>query len=98
LKGTKVNVDALLRGIDQADRKAVAERITRLTAQGDISEATRSALDKVQQTDPPVASAGPTASVPVGYDPKANTQAGPPVTYVSELITLLVGSPEFQKR
>jgi uncharacterized protein (DUF1800 family) len=98
LKGTKVNVDALLRGIDQADRKAVAERITRLTAQGDISEATRSALDKVRETDPPVAAAGPTASVPVGYDPKANTQAGPPVTYVSELITLLVGSPEFQKR
>jgi len=98
LKGTKVNVDALLTGIDQTDRQAVAERITRLTAQGDISDVTRSALDKVRQTDPPVTPAGPTASVPVGYDPKANGQAGPPVTYVSELITLLVGSPEFQKR
>jgi uncharacterized protein (DUF1800 family) len=98
LKGTKVNVDALLRGIDQADRKAVAERITRLTAQGDISDVTRGALDKVQQTDPPAGPAGPTASVPVGYDPKANAPAGPPATYVSELITLLIGSPEFQKR
>ena len=98
LKGTKVNVDALLTGIDQTDRQAVAERITRLTAQGDISDVTRSALDKVRQTDPPVTPAGPTASVPVGYDPKANAPAGPPVTYLSELITLLVGSPEFQKR
>ena len=98
LKGTKVNVDALMTGIDQTDRKAVAERITRLTAQGDISDVTRSALDKVRQTDPPVPPAGPTASVPVGYDPKANAPAGPPVTYLSELITLLVGSPEFQKR
>jgi uncharacterized protein (DUF1800 family) len=98
LKGTKVNVDALLRGVDQADRNAVAERITRLTAQGDISDVTRRALANVQQTDSPAAPAGPTASVPVAYDPKANAQAGPPVTYVSELITLLVGSPEFQKR
>src|SRR4029079_10775678 len=95
LKGTRVNVEALLTGVDQADRNAVAERITRLTAQGDISDVTRRALDKVQQTDPP---ADPTASVPVGYDPKANAPAGQPATYVSELITLMVGSPEFQKR
>jgi uncharacterized protein (DUF1800 family) len=72
LKGTKVNVDALLTGVDQTDRQAVADRLTRLTAQGDISDVTRSALDKVRQTDPPVTPAGPTASVPVGYDPKAN--------------------------
>jgi uncharacterized protein (DUF1800 family) len=98
LKGTKVNVDALLTGVDQADRDAVAERITRLTVQGDISDVTRRALAKVPQTDPPAAPAGPTASVPVAYDPKANAQAGPPVTYASELIALLVGSPEFQKR
>jgi uncharacterized protein (DUF1800 family) len=97
LKGTKVNVDALLRGVDQTDRNAVAERITRLIAQDDISDVTRRALDKVRQTDTQT-SAGPTASVPVAYDPKANAPAGPPVTYVSELITLLVGSPEFQKR
>jgi uncharacterized protein (DUF1800 family) len=98
LKGTKVNVDALLTGVDQTDRNAVAERFTRLTAQGDISDVTRRVLDKVRQTDYPAAPAGSTASVPVGYDPKANVQAGPPVTYVSELITMLVGSPEFQKR
>ena len=98
LKGTKVNVDALLNGVDQADPKAVAERMTRLTAQGDISDITRRVLDKVRQTDYPAAPAGPTASVPVGYDPKANAQAGPPAVYVSELITLLVGSPEFQRR
>jgi len=98
LKGTKVNIDALLTGVDQADRNAVAERITRLTAQGDISDLTRRALAKVQQTDPPAAPAAPTASLPVGYDPKANVPAGPPPSYVSELITLLVGSPEFQKR
>jgi uncharacterized protein (DUF1800 family) len=53
LKGTKVNVDALLTGVDQADRDAVAERITRLTVQGDISDVTRRALAKVPQTDPP---------------------------------------------
>lgn len=98
LKGTKVNVDALLAGVDQTDRNAVAEKITRLTAFGDVSEVTRRALDKVRQIDPPATPSGPTASVPVGYDPKATVPAGAPVTYISELITLLVGSPEFQKR
>lgn len=98
LKGTKVNVDTLLAGVNQADRNAVAERMTHLTAFGDVSELTRKALDKVGQADAPAVSAPSTASVPIGYDPKANAQAGPPATYVSELITLLVGSPEFQKR
>jgi uncharacterized protein (DUF1800 family) len=98
LKGTKVNVDTLLAGVDQADRGAVAERITRLTAFGDISDVTRRALDKLQQTDSPAAPVEPSANVPVGYDPKATPPGGPPATYISELITLLVGSPEFQKR
>lgn len=98
LKGTKVNVDALLAGVDQADRGAVAERITRLTTFGDVSDVTRRALDRVRQTDSPAAPAEPSANVPVGYDPKATGPNGPPATYISELITLLVGSPEFQKR
>jgi uncharacterized protein (DUF1800 family) len=73
LKGTKVNVDALLTGVDQADRKAVAQRITHLTAQGDISDVTRTVLDKVRETSPAVP-AGPTSNVPVGYDPKASAK------------------------
>lgn len=98
LKGTKVNVDALLAGVDQNNRNAISEKITRLTAYGDISDATRRALDKVLQTDSPATGAGPTANVPVGYDAKTNGPPAQPVTYISELITLLVGSPEFQKR
>ncbi len=98
LKGTKVNVNALLTGVDQTDRNAVAERLTRLTAFGDVSDVTRRALDKVRQNDAPAVQAGPTANVPVGYDPKATAPEGPAATYISELITLLVGSPEFQKR
>ena len=97
LKGTKVNIDALLAGVDQTNRNAVAERITRLTAYGDVSEVTRHALDKVLQSDSP-APPGPTGNVPVGYDAKATAPPVQPATYISELITLLVGSPEFQKR
>ncbi|MGZ8843571.1 MAG: DUF1800 domain-containing protein, partial [Pyrinomonadaceae bacterium] len=97
LKGTKVNVDALLAGVDQTDRNAVAQRIMHLTAYGDVSDVTRRALDKVRQTSPATPAAS-TSNVPVGYDPKATAPDGSPVTYISELITLLVGSPEFQKR
>ena len=97
LKGTTVNVEALLAGVDQTNRNAVAERITRLTASGDVSEVTRRALEKALQSSSP-APPGPTANVPVGYDAKATVPPVQPETYISELITLLVGSPEFQKR
>ena len=95
LKGTRVNLDALLTGIDQADRKAVSQRVIRLTTLGDVSEVTQRALDKVLQSDAP---AGPTPNVPVGFDAKASGPPAQPPTYISELVTLLIGSPEFQKR
>jgi hypothetical protein len=98
LKGTKVNFDALLADVDQNNRNAVSERITRLIAYGDVSEVTRRALEKVWQADSPATGPGPTANVAVGYDAKTNGPPARPVTYISELITLLVGSPEFQKR
>ncbi len=96
LKGTRVDLEKLL-ATDQSNREAVTLKLTQLTVPLDLSKASRGALDKVVQSDSPVNSSPPPATVSAVYDPKA----APPITpvpYVAELVTLLIGSPEFQHR
>jgi len=104
IKGTKIDIDRLLSGVDEAKKDSVAAKFIRLTVSGDLSSRTRMVLDKTLQSETvakPIAPAtNPGASVSVGFD--ANAAAKPPgpaaATYVTELITLLIGSPEFQQR
>ncbi|HXI25690.1 MAG TPA: DUF1800 domain-containing protein [Pyrinomonadaceae bacterium] len=97
IKGTRINLETLL-GADQSNREAVALKLTELTVPVDLSKASRAALDKVVQSDSPVNSSTPPATLSAVYDPKAAQTPGAPVTYISELVTLLIGSPEFQHR
>jgi uncharacterized protein (DUF1800 family) len=94
IKGTRIDLEKLL-GTDQSNREAVTLTLTQLTVPVDLSKASRAALDKVVQSDSPVNSSSPPATVSAVYDPKT---ALAPVAYVSELLTLLIGSPEFQHR
>jgi hypothetical protein len=55
-------------------------------------------LEKTLRAETAGTVAVPAASVSVGYDAKASPPPAPPMTYISELITLLIGSPEFQQR
>ena len=89
IKGSNVEFDSLLTGVEQTDKRAVMVRIVQLTASGDVSNSTRSALEKFLESD---AAAAANTNVSSGYDQRAA------LSYVSELIILLVGSPEFQKR
>src|SRR5262249_9524445 len=96
LKGTKVDFASLLEGIDATKTEAVVSRLVRLTA---ASEATRKELGKVLQSTPHGAVLNPAPSSPnqsasyTGNDPKSQS---PP--YLGDLITLLIGSPDFQQR
>ena len=100
LKGTKIDVARLLSGVDQAKKDMVAAKLIQLAAFGDVSPGTRGALAKTLQSESAVNQPQPTqsppASVSVAY--KGNGASPPPVPYISELITLLIGSPEFQQR
>jgi uncharacterized protein (DUF1800 family) len=92
LKGTTVKFEKLLDGVDQTNRGAIEAKLIGLTLSGDISEGTRSALAKA------VTSVAPNSSPPsvtVAFDTRGPSPAPP---YVSELATLLIGSPEFQRR
>ena len=97
IKGTRIDLERLL-GADQSNREAVTLKLTQLTVPVDLSKASRAALDKVVQSDSPSNSSSPPATVSAVYDPKAAQTTVTPVAYVSELVTLLIGSPEFQHR
>ena len=104
MKGTIINVAKLLPSVDQANKDSVAAQLIRLTVFGDVSSGTRTALEKIARSGSvvnPVAPA-PAANVSVGYSgsgtPPKTASAGPVSPYISELITLLIGSPEFQLR
>jgi len=105
IKGTTINVSKLLSSVDQANKDSVAMQLIRMTVFGDVSSGTRAALEKTARSESavtPVAPAPPpAANVSVAF-PGNGTPPPPasaPVTpYISELITLLIGSPEFQQR
>src|SRR5712692_9848175 len=105
IKGTKIEIDRLLAGVDEAKKDSVAVQLIRMTVFGDVSSGTRAALEKTARSESavtPVAPAPPpAANVSVAF-PGNGTPPPPasaPVTpYISELITLLIGSPEFQQR
>jgi len=97
IKGTKIDVARLLSGVDEAKKDSVAAKFIALTVSGDLSKGTRTVLEKTLLSEAADTSMNP-ATNPVGYD--ANTAPKPPPrgAYITELITLLVGSPEFQHR
>ena len=103
IKGTRIDVARLLSGVDQAKKDTVAAKFINLTVSSDLSPGTRAVLAKTLQSEPgpspPVAAPSPSANVAVGYDANAAKPAAPPAApYIIELITLLIGSPEFQQR
>jgi uncharacterized protein (DUF1800 family) len=104
IKGTKIDLARLLSGVDEAKKDSVATKFISLAVSGDLSSRTRAALEKILQSGPAVnptaSTVGSGANVAVGYDAKAAVKPPGSSTplYVTELITLLIGSPEFQQR
>lgn len=95
IKGTSFNLQQLLH-IDETNSDAVTAKLMQLTVPIDLSKPSRTALDKVVQTAP---IRDPSKDPPtISVDYAAKLSVAPPASYVSELITLLIGSPEFQNR
>jgi len=90
LKGTTLKTEKLAGSTEETNRESIATKLIALTLSGDISDSTRTALARALASP---ASAAATPNVPVAFDTKA-----PPPNYVADLLTLLIGSPEFQRR
>jgi len=100
MRGTTVDFSKLLSGLDQSNKDATAARLTSLTTNDELSDSTRAAI-KTSTTEALVVKAPPPqTSVPTSF--AANAPAPPPLPqvsgYVPEMIALLIGSPEFQRR
>ena len=101
LRGTSVDFSKLLSGVDQANREAATARLISLTTNGDLSAATRTAIQTPTAEALLIKPAPPPANVPAGFSGNGNPPPPPlpQVTgYVPEMIALLIGSPEFQRR
>ena len=90
IKGTKIDFEKLLSGIDPANKVRVASRLAQLTF---ASSQTRTEFEKSLGSAPPGAIVAPSSApnLSVSYAQAARN-------YISDLITLLIGSPEFQQR
>lgn len=100
IKGTTINLPALLAGSDRDGRDAVTLQLARLAVMGDLSAKTRAALDNVPGKGSEKGNASESApnTAPVGYETKNPAAARGAAPYAAELLMLLLGSPEFQKR
>ena len=93
IKGTTINAQKII-GNDGSNKEAVALKLMQLIVPTDLSKPSRAAIGKIVQSDLLRDPSSLPATVSAGYDAKA-----PPATaYIAELITLLIGSPEFQHR
>ncbi len=93
IKGTSIRLDPLLLNVDRTERIPVANRLISVIMIGDISARMREVL---QHTFESRANVAPT-NLSASYDTKGGSPMTPDL-YISEIITLLLGSPEFQQR
>src|SRR5881394_440225 len=101
LRGTSVDFSKLLSEVDKANKDTAAARLISLTTNGDLSASTRSAIQTSTSEALVIKPAPPPANVPAGFSGNGNPPPPPlpQVTgYVPEMIALLIGSPEFQRR
>ena len=99
VKGTRADLGWLAKaGVDVSDSQAVTEHLQQVLLTSNVSERTRAALGKLG----PLACGPPHVLVSgVNYTPPANSGQAAPAAIppcFAELITMLIGSPEFQRR
>jgi len=109
IKGTHVDAARLLANADLNDPRAIAERLTQLALGGDVSAHTLDDLAKAADLSrapapaaapannaPPIVLTTKSTSAPV-VDQSAPKSAPAPA-YIAQMITLVIGAPEFQRR
>jgi len=107
IKGTHIDHAALLGGSDRTGPQAVVDHLAAALLAGDAGQPTREAAAKMAQDEstksatmaPPNISATTPNINNAGYqgEPSKSAPPAPPPPY-SQLIAILLGSPEFQRR
>jgi uncharacterized protein (DUF1800 family) len=104
IKGTRIEPLRLLNNVDLNNPAAVADHLAQSILSGEVSQQTRLALEKIggeQVAGPAEVSAVISAVNPINYAKQTPVQkSNPPATppFVAELVTMVIGAPEFQRR
>ncbi|MGI8468816.1 MAG: DUF1800 domain-containing protein [Pyrinomonadaceae bacterium] len=104
IKGTQIDAAKILDGVQSNDSTAVVARLTNLVLANEITPRTKEAIFKIadKPSDMPHKNPAPNSLLTGNMMAQAKPQAvgSPPKTpdSVAELLTLVLGSPEFQRK
>jgi len=100
IKGTLIDTDGLLANVDSKDPHAVADSITTALLAGDVSQETRVVIEKIAKEEfaKPFVGSPPVTGVGYRSEPGKSSVTAVTSPYVVEMISMLVGAPEFQRR
>ena len=93
IKGTTIDTKKLLSDADLANPAAVSANLEKLILQNEISPRLKAQFDKIAQSATVASNENPMIA-----PTKTDTKNTKPLDYVTELLTLTLGSPEFQRR
>jgi uncharacterized protein (DUF1800 family) len=105
INGTRINLSALLQAADPNNPQPLIARLAHDALGDDLAPQTRATLDKFMQAGQTAAAQAPTPTPAPKTDMNITRistaapapTAGPP-PYVNQLVALIIGAPEFQKR
>jgi uncharacterized protein (DUF1800 family) len=100
IKGTRIDTDGFLANVDLTDPHAVADRFTTALLAGDVTQETRVVIEKIAKEEfaKPFVGSPPLTGVGYRNEPSKSSVTAVTSPYVVELISMLVGAPEFQRR
>jgi len=100
IKGTRIDTDGFLANVDLKDPHAVADRLTTALLAGNISQETRVVIEKIAKEEfaKPFVGSPPLTGVGYRNEPGKGGVSSVTSPYVVEMISMLVGAPEFQRR
>ncbi len=100
IKGTRIDTDGFLANVDLKDPHAVANRLTIALLAGDVSQETLAVIEKIAKEEfaKPFVGSPPLTGVGYRNEPGKSNASAVTSPYVVEMISMLVGAPEFQRR
>ena len=100
IKGTRIDTDGFLANVDLKDPHAVADRLTTALLAGDVSQETRVVIEKIAKEEfaKPFVGSPPLTGVGYRNEPGKSSVSAVTSPFEVEMISMLVGAPEFQRR
>jgi uncharacterized protein (DUF1800 family) len=98
IKGTRVDLNRLFPDEDVRDPRSTLTRFAHIALAGDLTPATRSAIDRIGALESPGQPAQPAGGTQASFAKAPVDGKGAAQGPLVQALTLVIGSPDFQKR